>query len=369
MRILVVGSFAPSLLVFRGPLLRSLKENGHTVLACAPKASPEIVTRLEELGIEYVDLPLSRAGLNPLRDAATIRALGRIMHRFQPERVLAYTAKPVIYSAFAARLGGRPQVYGMITGLGYAFGQESGRQRLVGRLVRRMYRVALQNCAGIFFQNPDDRELFSQAGLLPEDTPVTLINGSGVDLDYYAPVPLPDAPVFLLIARLLADKGIREYVAAARAVKAKFPEARFQLAGWIDPNPMSIRREELAAWQEEGVIEYLGALDDVRPALAGARFYVLPSYREGTPRTVLEAMAMGRPVITTDAPGCRETVVDGDNGFLVPVKNIKALQAAMEKVLVDPDLAERMGNAGLQRARDKYDVHKVNAVIMEAMGL
>jgi glycosyltransferase involved in cell wall biosynthesis len=369
MRILVAASYAPSLLVFRGPLLRRLVDRGHEVLACAPAAESATIARLGELGVAYSEIPLSRAGMSPVQDARTLFSLLKVMSQFRPDRVLAYTAKPVIYSAMASRIGFPTRVFAMITGLGYAFGAESGRQRSVGALVRRMYRVALKNCAGVFFQNPDDHQLFAREGLLPEGVPVTLINGSGVDLHYYAPVPLPDTPVFLLIARLLADKGIREYVAAARAIKATVPEARFQVAGWIDPNPMSIHREELAAWEDEGVIEYLGALDDVRPALRGARFYVLPSYREGTPRTVLEAMAMGRPIITADAPGCRETVIHGRNGFLVPVRDVEALRSAMKRFIEEPDLAPRMGAESLKIAREKYDVHTVNAVILEAMAL
>ena len=369
MRVFVVGSFAHSLLNFRGALLSRLAAAGHEVVACAPKANGEIVTKLDRMGVVYRDIPLHRAGMSPIRDAATIRSLAGLMRTLRPDRVLAYTAKPVIYSSLAARVAGRPPVYSMISGLGYAFGSSSARQRLVGNLVRRLYRFALRSNAGVFFQNPDDLDLFRTEGLLPEAIPVTMINGSGVDLEWYAPEPLPSEPVFLLVARLLADKGIREYVEAARAVKRKFPAARFQIAGDFDPNPMSISRDELDVWQAEGAVEYLGALDDVRPALAGSRVYVLPSYREGTPRTVLEAMAMGRPVITTDAPGCRETVIDGENGLLVPVKDSDALQGAIERLLESPALAQQMAEKGLERVREKYDVRKVNAVIMEAMGL
>ena len=369
MRIVIVASYAPSLIIFRGCLLKALVGGGHEVFACAPRATPTVVNKLKEMRVEHRNLPLHRAGTNPFCDGVTIGALALSFRRLRPDLILAYTAKPVIYAAIASRIAFRTRVYGMVTGLGYAFGGESDRQRFIGRLVRKMYKVALKNMAGVFFQKQDDRDIFLQKGLVPSGVPVTVVNGSGVDIDHYCPVPMPQEPVFLLIARLLTDKGIREYVEAARRVKVSFPEARFQLAGWLDSNPMSIRPQELDGWQKEGVIEYLGSLEDVRPALTSARFYVLPSYREGTPRTVLEAMAMGRPVITTDAPGCRETVIDGENGFLVPVKNVELLKEAMEKLLRNPKLAEQMGQAGLRMAREKYDVHKVNAVILEAMGL
>ncbi len=257
----------------------------------------------------------------------------------------------------------------MITGLGYGFGGLSWVQRSIGRVVQGLYRLALRQAAGVMFQNPDDWDLFIRLGLVPPTLPITLINGSGVDLERYALSQLPEAPVFLLIARLLADKGLREYDQAARRLKARYPQARFLLGGDLDRNPLGIRAPELADWQADGTIEYLGHLDEVHPAFAAARVYVLSSYREGTPHTVLEAMAMGRPIVTTDAPGCRETVVDGVNGFLVPVRDAAALEHAMERFILQPDRAERMGAESLRLAREKYDAHKVNAVIMEAMGL
>ena len=365
MKVIVIGGYAPSLLNFRGPLLREMVARGCEVLACAPEMDESVRGGLEALGVRYCEIPLARAGLSPVGDSRTIMALRNLIAREKPDRVLAYTAKPVIYTNLACR--GKVPVFSMITGLGYAFGSLNRRQKVVGTVVRRLYRQALRYSRGVFFQNPDDRALFEARGLLPEKLPVTMINGSGVDLDWYRPAPLPDEPVFLLISRLLADKGIREYYQAARAIKKRWPQARFQLAGWMDPNPMNVQPDELDAWQRSGVIEYLGNLDDVRPAYDACRVYVLPSYREGTPRTVLEAMATGRAVITTDAPGCRETVVDGHNGFLVPVQDAAALEEAMARFLEQPDLAETMGQAGLERAREKYDVDKVNETILETM--
>lgn len=369
MRVVIIGGLASSLLNFRGALINTLIKRGHDVIACAPDAPPDVRAGLAALGARYRHIPLARAGLNPLADLRTLRALRILFREEQPERVLAYTAKPVVYACLAAQRSGRPPVHAMITGLGYGFGGLSRRQRLIGTIVQNLYRMALRRAAGVMFQNPDDRDLFVAAGLAPPSLPVTLINGSGVDLAAYPPSPLPDEPVFLLIARLLADKGLREYQRAARRLKARYPQARFLLAGDLDPNPMSIGAAELASWQTDGAIEYLGHLDDVRPAFAAARVYVLPSYREGTPRTVLEAMAMGRPIVTTAAPGCRETVVDGVNGFLVPVRDDLALEAALERFILDPSLAERMGRESLAIAREKYDVHKVNAVIMASMHL
>lgn len=369
MKILVVGGIARSLVNFRGPLLQALVQAGNEVLAASGAGSDHVTNELPKIGVQFCPVPLTRAGLNPLGDLKTLLALRALIRREKPDCVLAYTAKPVIYGNLAARGLPGTRVYSMITGLGYGFGAHNLRQRITGQLVQTLYRAALKNTSGVFFQNPDDGEEFLGRGLLAFDAPVTLINGSGVDLDWYAPQPLPQEPRFLLIARLLADKGIREYVAAARTLKTRYPQAQFRIVGNIDANPLSISADELEAWQAEGVIEYLGTLDDVRPALADTQVYVLPSYREGTPRTVLEAMAMGRPIITTDAPGCRETVDEGENGFLVPIKDAEALAAAMERFILEPDLAVRMGSASLQLARSKYDVHKVNVAIMQGMGL
>ena len=197
-----------------------------------------------------------------------------------------------------------------------------------------------------------------------------MINGSGVNVERYSfKPPQTETFIFLIIARLLWDKGVGEFVSAARLLKEKYPEVRWQIVGPFDNNPSAIHREDVAKWQAEGLIEYMGATEDVRPYLEKASVYVLPSYREGTPRSVLEAMAMGRPVITTDAPGCRETVIDGVNGFLVPVRDKVALAEAMEKFIIDKELMAEMGRKGREIAESRYDVHKVNLSILRPMEL
>lgn len=342
---------------------------GVDVTAVAGGSDEDVASGLREMGAKYESIRISRAGLNPVEDWHTIQDLRKIFGRLKPHIVLAYTAKPVIYARLALRQQ-NAAYYTIITGLGYGFGRESLKQRAVGQIMQALYRRALKHCAGILFQNPDDRSLFLERRIVADASKVHLINGSGVNLERFQPVPLPAKPVFQLVARLIVEKGVRDYVAAARLVRQKHPAARFLLVGATDANPNCVSDEELAAWQREGVVEYLGRLDDVRPAYALASVYVLPSfYREGTPRTVLEAMAMGRPVITTDAPGCRETVMDGVNGFLVPVKNATALADAMEKFIENPTLVASMGQESLRIAREKYDVRKVNAAILGAMGL
>lgn len=312
---------------------------------------------------------MARTGMNPVSDLAYLRTLIGLFRREQPDVLLAYTIKPVIWGLLAARAARVKRSVALITGLGYAFtdGMQGGlKPLLVGALATNLYRLALGRADRVLFQNPDDRDLFIARGVIADRGQLGLVDGSGVDLGHYVPAPLPPEPVFLMIARLLGAKGVREFASAGLALKGRYPQARFQLVGWRDPGPDTVGEAELQAWIEGG-IEYLGQLEDVRPALAGARIYVLPSYREGTPRSVLEAMAMGRPVITSDAPGCRETVVDGLNGLLVPARDALALEAAMERLLLNPDQALAMGQASLERVHARYDVHRVNAQILAAI--
>ncbi|MGO3692160.1 glycosyltransferase family 4 protein [Marinobacter sp.] len=369
---LLIASFPDSLIKFRGPLLRALVAKGLDVHVAAPDLADvtDICTELEALGITLHDISLKRTGTNPVADLATVAELWRLMRRIRADYVLGYTIKPVIYGSMAAWLANVPNRFALVTGLGYAFtGDASGKRGLLRKLIQRLYRFGLSKSRKVFFQNPDDEALFRQLGLLPADIPSCVVNGSGVDVADYALAPLPEKPSFLLIARLLGDKGVREYAQAARKVKAQYPDAVFRLVGWIDDNPDAISQQELDGWVNTGTVEFLGKLADVRPAIADCNVYVLPSYREGTPRTVLEAMAMGRPVITTDAPGCRETVTDGDNGFLVPVQAVDELAAAMVKFIENPELVAGMGERSRLVAEQKYDVHRVNEFMLGEMGV
>ncbi len=370
-RILVLGGLANSLVNFRGALLAEMVRRGHEVIGCAAEDCPEVADQLAAMGVRYVPLHFKRAGLNPFSDLLLLFRLVKLLRRLRPDIVLAYTIKPVIYGSLACRLAGVQRCYSMITGLGYAFmGGVGLRQRLVGKVAPLLYRVALAGNAGVFFQNRDDLALFANTGLLRARHKALVINGSGVDTEYYRRAPLPGGPVaFLLIARLLKDKGIAEYAAAALAIKQRYPDTLFRLVGPLDPNPAAIGKDQIETWNRAGVIEYLGEARDVRQHLAACKVYVLPSYREGTPRTVLEAMATGRPVITTDAPGCRETVAHGENGFLVPVKDVGALVEAMERFITHPEWIPRMGERGREIAEIKYDVRKVNAAILRHMHL
>lgn len=373
MKILLVASLADSLVNFRGPLISALRSCGLAVHVAAPQMDSESETRraLELCGVSVHEIPMARAGISALGDLKTLLAMYRLMLRVRPEVFLGYTIKPVVYGTIAAWCSGVPRRFALITGVGFAFtGQAKGLRSAIKGIAQTLYRHALSHAHKVFFQNPDDEALFRGLGLLQPDMPSVVVNGSGVDLTRFAATPMPQGEThFLLIARLLGDKGVREYVKAAQRIKAMYPSVIFSLVGWIDDNPDAITQSELDEWVHTGALEYLGCLKDVRPAIAACSVYVLPSYREGTPRTVLEAMAMGRPIVTTDAPGCRETVVDGDNGFLVPAQSVDALVNAMMRFIQDPGLAIRMGQRSRALVEEKYDVNKVNAMMLREMGL
>ncbi len=372
MKVAVVGGFAQSLIGFRGDMQRSMVEHGHEVLAMAPEDDPAVAAALKEMGVRYQSVPLRRTGMNPVRDAGTVVALARAFRRFRPDAVFVYAVKPVIYGSLAARLAGVPLRVAMITGTGSAFsGGASRKRRLVSWLVRRLYWAGLAGVHVVFFQNPDDEKLFRSLGLVGRRRQRILrVGGSGVDLVKFSPTPLPPGPVtFLLIGRVIRDKGVAEYVEAATIVRKAHPDARFQLLGPMDVNPSAISQAELDGWVAAGAIEYLGRTADVRPNLAAAHVCVLPSYGEGMPRSVLEAMAMGRPAIVTDVPGCRETVMDGRNGYLVPVRDAGALADAITRLIEAPERLGAMGAEGRKLAEERFDVREVNRTIVEAMGL
>ena len=350
--------------------MRAMIEAGHQVTALAPGPDADVEAKLAAMGIEYQSVRLSRTGMNPLRDLASIRALSRTFKDLKPDLILSYTIKPVIYGSIAAARAEIPHRFSMITGLGSGLQGTGLKGQSLALLIRRLYRWGLASNHGVIFQNPDDLAFFKNCALLPSGCRTTLINGSGVDLGDFSQAPQPEgALTFLMVARLVRDKGLLEYVEAARLLKASHPEVRCQLLGPFDTNPTAVSRDAVAAWESEGLIEYLGETQDVRPFLAKSHVVVLPSYGEGTPRSVLEAMATGRAVVTTLAPGCRETVLEGRSGFLVPVRDSAALADAMARFAEDPGLVVVMGSEGRAYAEVKYDVKAVNRDILRALGM
>jgi glycosyltransferase involved in cell wall biosynthesis len=379
MKFLIIASYLPSVLNFRGKLLEAIAGKDIQVYILSPDLDlfPNEVNQLRKLGYSVDEIPMQRTGTNPLSDIKTLLAIYKCIRKIKPDYVLSYTIKPVIYGTLAAKLAKVPHRFALITGLGYAFQNvEQGSNRsFFQKLVHGLYQYALFHTHKVFFQNPDDQQLFIELNLIDSNKPTVVVNGSGVNVQDFSLVAPPKSDSgeikqsFLLIARLLADKGIREYAEAAKHIKQMYPEVEFHLVGWIDENPAAIAQEELDVWIADGRLNYWGKLSDVRPAIAASSIYVLPSYREGTPRTVLEAMAMGRAVITTNAPGCKETVIHGENGFLIEVKSSESLIKAIQQFIIDPSLIEKMGKRSREIALNKYDVDAVNKHMLSEMGL
>ena len=370
-KILIICSYPDSILSFRGPLISQfLKNNFEVHIACPNLTNNPISNELMNLNIHLHDLFLSRTSINLFKDIKTIFNLFIIIQSIKPDKVFMYTVKPVIYGLIISSLARVKSLFPMITGLGFAFQNQVGKKNFLqiftSKLVKFLYFIALKNASKIFFQNYDDRTQFLTEGIINVNQKYFITNGSGVDTDFFQYSPINSQNVFLCISRLLVSKGIREYVFAAKEIKKINQNARFLLAGWIDDNPDSIDTQELHEWIENEDIEFLGKLNnqtEVKQAISQCAVYVLPSYREGTPRSVLEAMSMGRPILTTDVPGCRQTVETGFNGLLVSSMDESSLIQGMNFFLANQNKIEEMGNNSRKLALRRFDAKIVNNAI------
>lgn len=348
---------------FRSGLLQALTDNGNSVVAFAPM--DDYSPRLPEVGTRHVPLPMDNKGVSPWRDMLLFVRYLTLFWRERPDIFLGFTIKPNIYGSIAAGIFRIP-VINNVSGLGTAFITNSW----LTRLVRLLYRLAFIFSHRVFFQNPDDRQLFVDAAIVAH-TKTSLLPGSGIDLGKFRPLQSPSCRKidFLLVGRLLFDKGIREFVDAARIVKSTRPEARFALLGFLAvENRTAVSREMVDRWVQEEVVEYFGSTDDVRPVIAKSACVVLPSYREGTPRSLLEAAAMGKPLIATDVPGCREVVIDGHNGLLCPVGDAHGLAKQMLAFLdLTAAQRDRMGRASRRLVESKFDERIVIDAYLKAI--
>lgn len=351
MHILMTVNTAWNIWNFRKPVVQALLAGGHKVTILAPPDT--FVDHLTQLGCAFKPLEMNAKGLNPFDELKLIRRFRLIFRQQKPDVVLSYTIKNNIFGALAAKSLGIPFVPN-VSGLGTGFLSGGALQFIVEQLYRRAYR----DLPIVFFQNGDDRDLFVSRRLVKAGQARSL-PGSGIDLEHFQATELPqgEAPVFLLIARLLRDKGVMEFVEAARQIKTDLPNVRFQLLGAAgSENRTAISAETVEAWVKDGIVEYLGTTPDVRPTIAKAHCVVLPSYREGAPRTLIEAAAMARPLIATDVPGCRAVVDHGVTGFLCDVRSADSLATAMLRFLdLPPGQQTQMGQAGRARMEREYD--------------
>jgi glycosyltransferase involved in cell wall biosynthesis len=355
-QILFISNTSFSISNFRSGILKRLLADGYKVITVGP--SDIYSANLAAMGCEVIDIPMAAKGVNPREDLLLLGQLRRLYKIIKPDFIFHYTIKPNIYGSLAARLAGIPSI-AVTTGLGYTFINDNW----VARVARRLYKVAFLSPKEVWFLNEDDRQTFLRHRLVAPDRAV-LLHGEGINTTFFSPQPVPvsDGKTrFLLVARMLWDKGVGEYVEAARQVRKLHPNAVFQLLGECGvPNPSEVSRKQMAEWERECVIEYLGATTDVRPYIAQADCLVLPSYREGIPRTLLEAAAMGKPLIASDAPGCRDVVIDGETGWLCPIKDASALADCMVQLL-SMHVADRqaMGLAGRRFIVENFDEQKV----------
>ena len=366
MKIMINSGRISPFFTTRLQLLNEIKDSGYDVTLGGFDTS--CIEKCQSWGAEFAEIPFARAGMNPIQDAKTLRAYYRVMKEGQLDIVHSYTAKPNIYGSIAAKWAGIKKIYPTVNGLGYAFTGNSTKNKMVRAVICMLYKWAFSGATKVFFQNSDDAAELVQRGVLPQEKCV-VIAGSGIDLNAFPYSEIYQENTFFLATRLLVTKGVRTYFEAAKIVKEKHPEAKFYLAGSLDPNPDGIKKDELDQYVQDGTVEYLGVVKDMPAALKEYAVFVLPSYyREGVPHAILEAMSTGRAIITTDAPGCKETV-NGNNGFLIEPRNSEQLAEKMIWMIEHPSEVKRMGMESRKYAEEKFDVEKVNQVMLETMGI
>lgn len=362
-RLLLVVNDAAFFLSHRLSLALGAREAGFDVHIATPRDAA--AARIEAAGLPFHEIPLSRRGTSPLAELRTMASLVALYRKLEPDIVHHVTAKPILYGGIASRIAGVPAVVHAVSGLGHVFISDRPRARVLRQAIRATYRVATshRNCA-VIFQNDDDRRTFGSA---IRTSRVVMIRGSGVDLKQFRPTPLPnDVPVVVLPSRMLWDKGVGEFVEAAKILKRAGTRARFVLVGGIDPgNPAAVPQERIEAWLSEGAVEWWGMRTDMPEVLALSTIVCLPSYREGMPKALLEACAAGRPIVTTDVPGCRDVLAGGDHGVLVPARDAASLAGAIEKLLADRSALERMAAAAAEAAK----AFAVEAVLERSVAL
>ena len=366
MKILILGTVPNDLLNFRSELIKDILKKGPEVIASSSKLDSDSAIHMKELGITYESIFLKRHGLSFWGDTKTLADLLKLFKKRNPNLVLAHGIKLVIWGGISARIRKIP-FFALITGLGFAFQGTTFRRKLLTRFVSFLYRIALKNSKAVIFQNEDNRRIFIDKNIISRSK-THIVNGSGVDINKFNFTQIPESNLsFLLVSRLLGEKGLREYAEAAKIVKEKFPEVEFKIVGTQDNSLDAISIEEVKSWSL--YIDYEGPTKDVRPYIKKCHVYVLPSYHEGLPRSTLEAMSMGRPVLTTNASGCKETVDEGINGFMVPVGSSKKLAERMIWFIENKDKIAIMGKKSRNIVETRFDVRKVNEEMLRILGI
>ena len=365
-KIIIVAPVSKSLIDFRGDLIKDMKNKGYNVITVSPALTEEYINIFQQQKIDNIPINFQRNKLNPFFDLLTLVKLFKIFWKQAPDIILSYTIKPVIWGGLVARFF-KIDFYALITGAGFVFYGVSFKRKLLRFFVIFLYKLSLSKSKAVIFQNIDDLNLFVDKGIVPRSK-THLVNGSGVNIKKFALTTIPKGMIhFLCVARLKGDKGIRQYAAAAKIVKKKFPTVVFNLVGPKETSPDAISLDEVNSWSD--YIIYKGEVSDIHSFIKSSHIYILPSYHEGLPRSTLEAMSMGRPIITTNASGCKETVKEGINGFKVPVANIDKLVEKIIWFIEHSDQIEPMGIESRRMVEEKFDVRKVNANMLDIMNL
>jgi len=359
MKILLIGNQASTIILFRKKLIEQLVSKGVSVHVLTMDYDKDKFRQISQFGAMPEQYHFSRSGMNPLSDIVNTITLSKKIRDINPDIVFSFFPKPVIFGTLAAKLAGVKRIYSLLEGLGFCYTahlkKDSFKKQILKKVQTFLYKLTLPRANKVLFLNRDDyHDLIVQNQITLSDAEV--IGGIGVGLNEYAySLPETTSLHFGMVSRLLVEKGVREFVQAAKIVKEKYPTVRFSIAGAIDDNPGGITREQLNIWKSEGHVDFLGQISDVKSYLTDLSVFVLPSYREGIPRSTQEAMAIGRAVITTDVPGCRETVQHGLNGFMIPPWNAEALAEAMMAFITDPQQVTLMGKESRRMAEEKFD--------------
>ncbi len=374
MKILIFVNDSKCVMLYWVALLKALRSRGHQIICYVPKtAQKQHVQEIAALGATVGFYPLQRKGLNAAYDVYTLWHVGKILLQQKPQAVFASTIKPVIYTSLAKRLLAKflpsTHVFACITGLGFAFEEaRTTHKKIIQSIAQRLYKIGLAGAKKVFFQNTADAELFMQKKLIAKQKSIVCQGGTGVDTEHFAYVPTyPPTAHFLLMARLLEAKGIREYAAAAKILRQKYPQATFALLGPEEKGFGAISMHEVLQWQSQGIIQYLGAVGDARPHIASTGVMVLPSWREGAPCAILEGMSMGRACIVSQVPGCMDIVQDKEQGLMVPRGHVQSLVKAMEYFILHPEERERMGNKAREHVQKHFEARAAAAFLVRHM--
>lgn len=370
--ILIIASLANSLPHFRGDFITKLVQQGYNVYAAAPDVSEKVSESLSKLGATYIPFKLERTGLNPIKDFKSILQLKDIIVKNNIDLVFPYTIKPVVYGSIAANTAKMPTI-SLITGLGFTFSGASKKAKFLQNISKALYRYSLRKNKMVIFQNKDDLQLFLDHKILSSPENTAIVNGSGVNLERYPYVPSKvngQKVKFVIVARLIKEKGIQLFLEAATKLKKQYPLSEFHVIGGLADSPSAIKLEVLENLHQSGTIVFHGSRNDVPEFLKDMHVFVLPTfYREGVPRSILEALSMGMPIITTDTPGCRETVVQEKNGFLIPPKELNPLVEACRYFIEHPAMVAQMGEKSRQLAEQKFDVDIINSQLVEKIDM